>query len=291
MNIHSSSNYTSPFFSASEGAKPFAVGATLASDNSVKTISSEHSSSVLKPLQQAKEGAKTTTDAQATQAQSAQEKLSEPPTSREDNQKNRAEQRQEQIEQQQIQQLSARDREVRNHEQAHAAAGGQYAGAPRYQYERGPDGVNYAVAGEVSISTSPVSGDPQATIQKAQVIRRAALAPAEPSPQDRAVAAEATQMEAQARVALAEQQRQQRLPESEQNTDEVEQTSATASVAAANTSSSADDKDKVKDNDKDTGDGEISNINELINQTNQRLIKSASGSEVSGLGQLFSGFA
>ena len=117
------------------------------------------------------------------------------------------EKQQELLERQHIQALSARDREVRNHERAHAAVGGAYAGAPRYEYQRGPDGVNYAIAGEVPISTGAISGDPQATIDKAQVIRRAALAPAEPSPQDRQVAAQASQMEAQARLELAELQR------------------------------------------------------------------------------------
>ncbi len=121
------------------------------------------------------------------------------------------ESRQLEAEELQIQELSARDREVRNHERAHAAAGGQYAGAPRYDFQRGPDGVNYAVGGEVSISTSPIDGDPLATIQKAQVVRRAALAPAEPSAQDRSVAAQASQMEAQARVELSSLQREQRL--------------------------------------------------------------------------------
>lgn len=109
-------------------------------------------------------------------------------------------------EQQEIQkivsELSARDREVRAHEQAHAAVGGQYAGAPTYQYKRGPDGVNYAVGGEVQIDVSPAP-TPQETIAKARVVRQAALAPAEPSPQDRRVAAQASQMEAQARAELA----------------------------------------------------------------------------------------
>jgi len=127
----------------------------------------------------------------------------------------------ERAEQQTIQKLSTLDREVRNHERAHAAVGGQYAGAPRYQYERGPDGVNYAVAGEVSISTGAISGDPQMTIEKAQIIRRAALAPAEPSSQDRKVAAEASQMEAQARVELLAMQRDEASIEEEEamNTD------------------------------------------------------------------------
>ena len=122
---------------------------------------------------------------------------------------------QDRIEQEQIQQLAARDREVRNHERAHAAVGGQYAGAPRYEFQRGPDGVSYAIGGEVSISTSPVNGNPQMTIEKAQIIKRAALAPAEPSAQDRKVAAEAMQMEMEARVELADIVRQERLQEQE----------------------------------------------------------------------------
>lgn len=122
-------------------------------------------------------------------------------------------------EQAEISKLAARDREVRNHERAHAAVGGQYAGAPRYEYHRGPDGVNYAIAGEVSISTGPIPGDPQMTIEKAQIIKRAALAPAEPSPQDRKVAAQAMQLEMQARAELSEMQQQERLQEGQQSED------------------------------------------------------------------------
>ncbi|MEC4671645.1 MAG: putative metalloprotease CJM1_0395 family protein, partial [Nitrospirota bacterium] len=99
--------------------------------------------------------------------------------------------------------LKARDREVRAHESAHAAAAGSVVtGGPQFTYQRGSDGRLYAVGGEVSIDTSSVSGDPQATIQKAQTIRAAALAPANPSAQDRAVATQANRMEAQARQEL-----------------------------------------------------------------------------------------
>lgn len=105
--------------------------------------------------------------------------------------------------QQIVRELSARDREVRAHEQAHKAVAGQLSqGAPSYTYERGPNGQLYAVGGEVQIDTSAVKGDPQATIQKAEQIKRAALAPANPSAQDRSVAAQATQMAAQARAEL-----------------------------------------------------------------------------------------
>lgn len=101
-----------------------------------------------------------------------------------------------------ISDLKVRDAEVNAHEKAHAAVGGQHAGSPSYSYKTGPDGVKYAVSGEVSIDTSEVPGDPQATLQKAQQIKAAALAPAEPSGQDRKVAAKADQMAAQARSDL-----------------------------------------------------------------------------------------
>lgn len=107
-------------------------------------------------------------------------------------------------EQEQVRALRNRDREVRAHERAHLAAAGPHArGGARYTFETGPDGRSYAVAGEVRIDTTPVPDDPQATLIKAQQVRRAALAPAQPSPQDRRVAAEAAAMASRARNELA----------------------------------------------------------------------------------------
>lgn len=105
--------------------------------------------------------------------------------------------------------LQQRDREVRAHEMAHVAVGGELVlrGA-QFEYETGPDGIRYAIGGDVIIDTSP-DRTPEATIEKAQRIRATALAPAEPSPQDRAVAAMATQMALQAQIELAMQQRTQ----------------------------------------------------------------------------------
>lgn len=103
------------------------------------------------------------------------------------------------LELKEIDSLKLRDSEVLRHEIAHAAVGGKHTGPPSYSYKNGPDGVKYAVSGEVSIDTSKVANDPQATLQKAQQIKAAALAPAEPSGQDRRVAATAEQMAAQAR--------------------------------------------------------------------------------------------
>lgn len=120
--------------------------------------------------------------------------------------KNAAQKQQEAEKQRVVTELRQRDAEVRQHEQAHmAAAGGLSIGGASYEMQVGPDGKSYAVGGEVSIDTAAVSGDPEATLRKAETIRSAALAPANPSSQDMKVAAQATQMQANAQRELAEQ--------------------------------------------------------------------------------------
>jgi len=99
--------------------------------------------------------------------------------------------------------LKTRDAEVKAHEQAHVAAGGGVVrGGPTYEYQTGPDGKKYAAGGEVSIDTSPVRGNPQATIAKMETVKRAAMAPADPSGQDRSVASQAEQQESAAQQEL-----------------------------------------------------------------------------------------
>jgi hypothetical protein len=104
-----------------------------------------------------------------------------------------------------LSQLKARDGEVRAHEAAHIATGGRYiTGGASYTYERGPDGAQYAVGGEVGIDASPASGKPEETVQKMRIVRAAALAPSEPSGADIAVAAAASQTEAAAIAEIAQ---------------------------------------------------------------------------------------
>lgn len=103
-------------------------------------------------------------------------------------------------EKQVVAKLRARDAEVHRHEQAHASAGGQYAGAPSYTYQQGPDGKRYAIGGQTPIDASPVPGDPEATVRKLEQVRRAALAPGSPSGADQAIAAAAAAGIAQARA-------------------------------------------------------------------------------------------
>ena len=128
-------------------------------------------------------------------------------------------------EQKQVQELKAADAEIHRHEQAHAAAGGQYAGAPQYEFTNGPDGKRYATSGHVAIDVAPVAGDPKATIEKMDVVQRAANAPAEPSGADRSVAAKAAALKQTAQVELA--QAKQAEVEERANPDGAEATKGT----------------------------------------------------------------
>ncbi|MDP7037520.1 MAG: putative metalloprotease CJM1_0395 family protein [Myxococcota bacterium] len=108
-------------------------------------------------------------------------------------------------EEEEVKELKRIDQEVRIHENAHKAAAGELAvGGPVYEYEEGPDGKSYAVAGEVQIALREGS-TPEETLQYARKAKKAALAPAQPSAKDRAVAAEAEAMAAKARSEIAKQ--------------------------------------------------------------------------------------
>lgn len=116
-------------------------------------------------------------------------------------------------EQAQVQKLRQTDLKVRAHEQAHlSAAAGLAVGGANFQTVRGPDGKQYAVAGEVSIDVS-AANTPEQTIDKARRIQAAALAPADPSSQDRAVAAAAAQMQIQAQAELNRKKQEETPPD------------------------------------------------------------------------------
>jgi len=102
-------------------------------------------------------------------------------------------------EKKQVAELQAADTEVKAHEKAHvAASGGISASAPSYTYQKGPDGQNYAVAGQVQIKTSG-SSDPEKALADAEAMKSAALAPGNPSGADMKVAANADQMISEAK--------------------------------------------------------------------------------------------
>ena len=107
-----------------------------------------------------------------------------------------------------VSKLQTIDSHVRAHEMAHLiAADGLATGGPSFQYQRGPDGQNYAVGGEVGIDTS-AGRTPQETLRRADIIAAAALAPSDPSGQDYAVAAKARQMAIEAQIAIQAEQAQ-----------------------------------------------------------------------------------
>ena len=110
--------------------------------------------------------------------------------------------------QQAIAKLQARDSEVRAHEAAHiAAGGGVVTGGASFTYQKGPDGNLYAIGGEVPIDMSTQS-TPEATAQKMQKVKTAALAPSNPSPTDIKIASTATMIEQKALQEARELERQ-----------------------------------------------------------------------------------
>jgi len=157
----------------------------------------------------------------------------------------------------QLQQLQSRDREVRSHEAAHAAVGGKYvSGGPSFTYQRGPNGRFYAIGGEVQIDVSPVASSPQATLEKAEVVRRAALAPAQPSSKDLRVASNAAKLASRARVEIAIQQRELQQVKAEEkasketgetNASDIKTDSVSTGVSSYGSSSLAAPADEVFD--------------------------------------------
>lgn len=91
-------------------------------------------------------------------------------------------------EEQQVADLKQRDREVRQHEQAHSVVLGSYAaGVPVYYYQMGPDGRAYAVGGSVKVDMSG-TGSASRDAAKAMKIRAAAAASGDMSSADMSVA-------------------------------------------------------------------------------------------------------
>ena len=111
--------------------------------------------------------------------------------------------------QRKVDELENIDRKVKVHEHTHLAAAGGYArGGAQFQYVSGPDGDRYAVAGHVNMDTGR-EDSPEATLRTAQTVRKAALAPADPSSADRQIAANMAQMAEEARSQIAEEARSQ----------------------------------------------------------------------------------
>lgn len=98
--------------------------------------------------------------------------------------------------------LKAVDTKVRAHEAAHQS-GPAASGGASYTYKKGPDGIMYAVGGEVPVRIQTGS-TPQESIMNLQGVIATALAPADPSPQDISIASKARVMMMKAQQELAQ---------------------------------------------------------------------------------------
>lgn len=129
-----------------------------------------------------------------------------------------AEKQEEKLEQpeikKQIDELKRTEQEVITHEQAHKAAGPGVTGAISYSYTTGPDDQRYINGGEVSIQMKEGTTHEE-TIKILETVQRAALAPAEPSPQDLRVAASAAAQIQQTRSEMLKENSEQAVEETE----------------------------------------------------------------------------
>ena len=123
---------------------------------------------------------------------------------------------------QQSKALKSREKAVQQHEAAHLLAGSGITSGLSYTYQQGSDGASYAIGGEVTLNMQEGS-TPEETIQRAQKMRAAALAPSSPSAQDQDLAMMAMKMEASAREERADKQKeaQEKLKETSEKFKEV----------------------------------------------------------------------
>lgn len=102
-------------------------------------------------------------------------------------------------EQKVIDELKRRDKEVRAHEAVHGSDPRLVKiGAAQFDYTIGPDGKAYATGGRVTLSTGN-SRTPEEALSKAEALKKAAMAPGEPSSKDFQALNSAAAMEFEAR--------------------------------------------------------------------------------------------
>ena len=138
-------------------------------------------------------------------------------------------------------------REVVAHEAAHQAAAGEFGGGVSYSYTE-IDGKTYITGGEVPIKLKE-GRTPEETLRNMQQVQRAASAPADPSGQDRAVAAKA--------AAIASKARQQIIQEDSQETHETEIARGTPIITPVSR------EDEQYDTDKDGVQSLLASVKEL----------------------------
>lgn len=130
----------------------------------------------------------------------------------------------------QISRLKQNEEKVKAHEAAHKAAGGNLASSASYSYTKGPDGRSYISGGEVQIDMSD-GNTPEETITRMQQVIRAAMAPADPSGQDRSVAAAAASRMAQAQQEKMQSESTAATSGSSQSVDPAQEAQSTAQTS------------------------------------------------------------
>ena len=140
--------------------------------------------------------------------------------------------------QQRVDELKKIDTSVRAHEAAHEAAGAGLVRGKSFTYATGPEGKLYATAGEVKIEIKSNPDDPQETIREMEQVKRAALAPGDPSAQDRSVASLASSIESKAEEMLQLKEQISRSSNNKRKTNQQKLASAYSSNLSANLSQS-----------------------------------------------------
>ncbi len=110
-----------------------------------------------------------------------------------------------------VRQMDDRSRKITNHENRHAAvlrdSGTGVADAkPQLTRQQGPDGRQYAVAGEVNTDLRPIPGNPYATEHKAEAVYRSAIGDSDRSESDNQAARRALFAAQEARQSKLQQQ-------------------------------------------------------------------------------------
>jgi len=102
-------------------------------------------------------------------------------------------------EQKAIERLKNRDKEVRTHESSHSNNPELIKiGSAQFDYTIGPDGKAYATGGKVTLATG-IARTPEDALAKAEALKKASMAPGEPSSQDFQALSAAQSMEYEAR--------------------------------------------------------------------------------------------
>ena len=114
----------------------------------------------------------------------------------------------------QVRELEQIQNEVIAHEAAHQAAAGEFGGGVSYSYTQGPDGQSYITGGEVPIRFKE-GATPEETLRNMQKVQAAANAPADPSGQDRQVAAKAAALASKARGEITRESSEERTEHTE----------------------------------------------------------------------------